>query len=114
MTDEYEPEGSPASPMAIEVISKSYNLDLSTHRSKILDARDVESAHAIFCVTEKHAEAVCEAFPSAGYAGKVHALGVDVPDPWKRGEDEYKSTAQMLKPLVDDVMTKLLLCSWTL
>ena len=63
----------PASYQAIEVMKNEFNIDLKSHRAKVLDDSDVEKADLIFTMTRHHRDMIIDIYPDA--ADKVHVLG---------------------------------------
>lgn len=63
LTTDYEPENSPASEYSIQIMNELYNIDISSQRSKLLDADDVESADVIVGITSSHRQYIINKFP---------------------------------------------------
>ena len=47
LSTDYEPVGSPASEQGIQLMREVYNIDMSSHRSQLLTAEDVETASLV-------------------------------------------------------------------
>jgi L-threonylcarbamoyladenylate synthase len=77
-------------------------VDPSGHRSRPLSRDLLNEAEVIFAMTRAHGQAVADIAPSA--ANKVKVLdpsGQDVKDPIGGSQDEYRSTAKVLRTLVE-------------
>lgn len=89
LTDAFEPEGSPASKYAKDVMKK-YQLDLSTHRSQLLTEQMCKDADYVVCVASGMVHKVTEKFPvTKERQGVLCAFTRDVPDPWHMSYDTY-------------------------
>ena len=106
LTDRYEAPNSAASSQAVQVLADEFSLDLSSHRSALLTAKDVDDAKFIIGVTKLHVETIKRMFPAA--AGKVYNFDADVPDPWHAPVDVYHACAVKLEPLVYRSLDQLL------
>lgn len=106
LTDMYEPPDSPASMPGIQVLLEDYALDLNEHRSCLLTDADVDAAHAIIGVSKGHVREILQRYPAA--KSKTFALSSDVPDPWHAPKYQYKKCAEMMMPLVDQAMDKII------
>lgn len=104
LTSDYEPPNSPASVQGINVLLKDYSLDMSSHRSALLTAEDVNDASHIIGVSKSHVQWILKQFPEA--SRKTKALPVDIPDPWHQREEVYRACAKVMQPLVYDVMAE--------
>jgi protein-tyrosine-phosphatase len=47
LTTDYEPEDSPASEQGVTLLKETYDIDMSSHRSKMLSAEDVAQASVV-------------------------------------------------------------------
>jgi protein-tyrosine phosphatase len=103
----------PASYQAIEVMKNEFNIDLKSHRAKVLDDSDVEKADLIFTMTRHHRDMIIDIYPDA--ADKVHVLKefvglkeeLDVIDPFGQDYDIYKSCAYEIEELLFEVLERL-------
>ncbi len=95
--------GRPASEKAAAAMNEM-GLDISGHRTTVLDMKMVEEADLILTMTERHRQEVIGVCPWA--AGKVFTLGEyagaggDVMDPFGGGLEVYRRTADQLAGLV--------------
>lgn len=94
-------DGVPASTLAVKVAEK-HSIDLSDHRSRLLNRTMVREADLIIAMTEKHRGTVGVIEPSAlDYTVLItdlcdDAVG-DVPDPIGLSIDEYERTYQIIR-----------------
>ena len=102
LTDAYEPEGSQASYNGIEVMKNDYNIDISHHRSKLLDDNDMNNAYKVIAVSRSHYNEIVRRYPN--YVSKITTLAEDVTDPWHQPIEIYKQTAITLSKLINDIM----------
>ena len=102
LTDQFDPEYSPASAYAVECLQEDYSLDIASHKSKVIELCDVETAYAIVGVTSRHQEILLAMFPSC--KNKLYRLSEDVEDPWRRDKSRYQQAARELDTLVPEVM----------
>lgn len=105
-------DGVPATPEAVAVLLDK-GIDLSSHRSRRLEAADVDGADLILTMTAAHRERVLELAPGAG--DRVHTLSgyaageaADIPDPLGAGLDRYRETADALERLVEAALDRYL------
>lgn len=106
ITEDYEPENSPASENGKIILQEDYNLDLEAHRSSILTIQEANEAYAIIGVTSSHKRYILQLFPSIDER-KCQSLDVDVHDPWHQSIQVYRRCASILKPLVENKMEQL-------
>ena len=92
----YAAQGDPATPEAAEAC-EPFGLDLTTHRSRMLTPTLIRSADMIFCLTQRHVQAVTDMAPTD--RDKIRRLDptADVPDPIGAGQDVYDQTAQCIR-----------------
>jgi protein-tyrosine phosphatase len=103
--------GEPITPEAREAL-REMKIDAGNSRAHELTRDQVKDAEVIYGMTRAHVQAVLDVAPVA--AGKVFTLdpeGNDVPDPIGGSAQEYRSTAQRLKQLVERRLTELLAAS---
>jgi len=105
LTDAYEPEDSQASLYGIEVMKNDYNIDISYHRSKLLDDNDMNNAYKVIAVSQSHYNEIVRRYPN--YVNKILTLAEDVTDPWHQPLAIYKQTAITLSRLINDTMIKI-------
>lgn len=106
LSDSYEPPNSVASSNGVKILKDDFLLDLSLHRSSMLLFKEIEQAQFIIGVTSAHAKKIQDLFPE--FKNKVHSLQSDVPDPWHAPIEVYRSCAHGLKPLVYEILSRLL------
>lgn len=94
------------------VVMKEYGEDLNGHRSQGLTAELVGQQDLLLAMTARHAEDVRRRFPEA--AARVYTLSDyvgsqrgDIADPFFGPVEEYRSTAVVLKELVQALVGKL-------
>lgn len=97
-------DGLPASENGIEAM-RERGLDISSHRSQVVDSRLLSEADLVLTMTLEHAESLRAEFPGA--AGKTFRLTemagppYDVSDPYGRSLAHYRRTADELEDLVE-------------
>lgn len=106
LTDRYEPPGSPASENGIIIMREDFGIDMSSHRSALLQQCDVDNAAAIICVSRGHAQFIASNFPSVDRS-KLHALKRDVSDPWHADLSVYRACAHQLAELLPIELSEL-------
>ena len=107
LTEKYEPQNSPASSHSIQILADEFALDLNFHRSSMLSAKEVDDAQIIIGVTTAHVEKILRTFPSS--IGKVFSFDSDISDPWHASLAEYRVCAQTMKPLVYQILDRILM-----
>jgi len=105
LTDAYEPENSIASLNSYETMKNDFNIDISNHRSKLLDDNDVNQAYKIIGVTQGHYNEIVKRYPNQ--INKVTKLQKDIPDPWHQSIEIYKKTAIIMNEQINDIMNKI-------
>lgn len=63
LTTDYEPENSPASEYSVQIMQENYNIDISSHRSQLLNEDDVATADVIVGITASHRHHIIHKFP---------------------------------------------------
>lgn len=103
--------GGPASPETMKVLKKR-GIKLEGFQSRLVDEEMMESAEAVFCMTEGHRQILVANFPEwekkifrvcdfVEIQGKV---GRDVPDPIGMGLAEYQKTAEVLEQAMAGIL----------
>lgn len=105
LTNQYEPEGSPASMNSIETMKNDFHIDIANHESKLLDDNDVAKAYKIIGVSQSHYSEICKRYPS--HANKVTKLEKDIPDPWHQPIQVYQITATLMNEQINSIMDKM-------
>lgn len=103
--------GQPASAEAQKVMN-SLGIDISQHRTRLLEERLVNDADLILTMTGSQSRQLKELYPrrSSGiftlpeYAGKDSE---DVEDPYGAGVKMYMRTAQQIKELIEELTERL-------
>ncbi len=96
-------EGAPATEYARQVMAER-GLDISRHRSRMVNENRMAHADLVLCLTRSHREALHAEFPQ--YASRVQLLSemigqtLDVEDPYGAGLAEYAETAKELANLL--------------
>ena len=100
----------PAPQEAIEVML-DYGLDLTGHRSKLIDSSMLDWADLVLVMEQEHKEGVVSRFPEQG--GKTHLLSEyvgergDIPDPYYGDIQVYRECATLLQSLLNKLADKL-------
>ena len=105
----FAPSDAAASPPAVAVLAER-GIDLSAHRSRMLDTAQVAAADLIVVMTAAHRQGVLSAFPQA--AGKVFLLtgfgvkkkGTDIADPIGLSVDVYRKTRDQIDEALSDLI----------
>lgn len=93
----------PASLEAILVMNEM-GIDLSRHRSRLLDSSLVVQANLILCMEMGHKQVLEAGYPD--HANKIHLLSemagaeYDIADPFGESASDYQRTAQMIKDYI--------------
>lgn len=97
----------PASEEAI-VLMEREGLDITGHRSRVLDVRMVDDADLILTMGSSHRDEILERFPETG--SRVYTLceyagfaGVDIKDPIGGGSEAYQKCVRQLKEILPRV-----------
>ncbi len=99
-----------ASPNAIEVIKKLYNIDISSHNPKQLSKDDIQNSDLVLCMDNYKKMYILQLFP-ANY-NKVYSIkeyvGLDggVSDPYGGNLDVYEKCAKELEYLIELIIKK--------
>jgi protein-tyrosine-phosphatase len=118
--------GAPASENTRQVMKENYQIDVSSHVSRIVTEEDINAACLILTMTFNHKEYLLARFPSAN--GKTFTLGeyiekpddnsqtagserrYDIPDPYGMSKDVYAYCAadiyQRIKKLIAGLLSK--------
>ena len=96
--------GKPADPVAQELM-RELGLDISAHRARQLTPEIIRSFELILVMEAEQQRAVESILASA--RGRVHRIGrwgsFDVPDPYRRGRDEFERALELISRGVDDL-----------
>jgi protein-tyrosine phosphatase len=116
----YAYDGDYASNNAISVLRNQWNIDISTHRSRLLNKNLVDDASIILTMTRNHKEAILSRFPEV--KEKVYTLkefvsdkkpnreieaynfSLDITDPYGMSDNVYKRCAEEIKSAVDKLI----------
>jgi protein-tyrosine-phosphatase len=63
ISTDYEPEDSPASEYSVQILRETYQLDISSHRSQLINAEDIIWADVIVGITSSHQRYLVSLFP---------------------------------------------------
>lgn len=96
--------GEGASRYAIEA-ARELGADITGHYSRHITEAICRSADRIFCVSEKHADAVRAACP--GVKDKIFVLDPPIPDPYGGGLEDYRRCAAALRKAIDKILAKI-------
>jgi protein-tyrosine-phosphatase len=106
LTGAYEPPNSHASRHGIEVLLEHFSIDISSHRSALLTQQEVDNADFIIGVSKSHHDLIESMFERS--STKTFHLKKDVPDPWHSDKTIYLQCAEMMQPLVHDILQSLI------
>lgn len=102
--------GQPASPEALRVM-KSHGIDLSQHRSRVLEEKMVQEADLILTMTSAQARQLIDLYPPK--RSSIYTLTeftgrglTDVMDPYGAGINVYMRTAKQIKELIEEVFER--------
>jgi len=104
-------DGLPASSLAVEVARK-HSIDLSNHRTRLLDSALIRNADLIITMGSKHRETVGVIEPAAlGYTFLLtdfcgEKTG-DIPDPIGLGAEQYEETYRVLEACIRRLSEKM-------
>ena len=100
----YADSGSPMTPEAAGTLVE-LNVTVKPHRSRLLTVDVIQNADIIVCMTEEHRNALfaSDAYNFAASDGQLRIVGTvgeltgeDVEDPFGKGMDAYRKTAECL------------------
>jgi protein-tyrosine-phosphatase len=104
--------GLPATAEAIQVMAE-YGIDLSRHRSRILNQKLLQWADLVLTMTESHRKQVLNQFMVRPH--KIYTLAefsgaerVDVVDPFGSGIAAYRQSARQLQLLIQPILERIL------
>jgi protein-tyrosine phosphatase len=109
ITEDYEPENSPAAPQGVSVMKEHYGLDTTSHRSRMLTSADMQSAHLIICMTFGHVRAVSSMFRGPSFDAKLMPMPVEISDPWHSPVEVYRGCADQIAGGLQGLLTQLFL-----
>ena len=104
-------EGLSADPKAVRVM-REWNIDLSRHRSRIVNWQTMSSNDLILVMESKHKEALQYEFPMK--SEKIFMLSemvgafFDIPDPYRKSLAEFRSVANQINTILTDGFEKIL------
>lgn len=110
----YAYEGDPASTEARKTMKEEFGVDISAHRAKVLDDRDIRESYLVLTMTAHHRKMILEIYPEA--ADKVYTLknfaqaegeSPDVCDPFGQDYETYKDCACEIEALLLDILDKI-------
>jgi protein-tyrosine-phosphatase len=105
ISTEYEPQDSPASKYSVECLLEEYDMNISSHRSKILTQDDVDIAFAICGLTQRHNKIVSSLYTNCEH--KLIFLDEDVIDPWKQPKSAYSLCAASIQRLLPRLLDRM-------
>lgn len=103
-----------SSPDAAQRVAKARGVDLSAHRSRLLDATEFEPGDLIFVMNERQRRAAV--FAAGGLPVTVMILGDldphpitrrEIPDPWGRSDEEFHASYARIDRTLDTAATAL-------
>jgi protein-tyrosine-phosphatase len=109
-------QGMPPSLYAKEVMEEEEGIDISGHRSQMLDGNMLEEADTVLVMAQTHRQRVTEWFRS--YAGKVRLLREfdpvqedpdypNIPDPMGQRKEAYVQCKEMIKRSLERAIREL-------
>lgn len=99
--------GAPASAQAVEVIQR-YDMDLSDHRTRPLDADLIRQADHILTMTQTHRRRVLELVPTAEPRCRLLAGDHDIEDPIGGSVAVYAACAEQIESALKQKLTEVL------
>ncbi len=104
-------DGHPAAVAGIRAM-RTYSIDLSAHRSRIVTEEIISTATLILTMEKGHKEALRAEFPQnfdkifllTGIIG----LGHDIPDPFGMGQRDFEETAIELESIINEGINEIL------
>ncbi|MBO8126099.1 MAG: low molecular weight protein arginine phosphatase [Firmicutes bacterium] len=102
----------PASPEAVEVLAKGWQLDISSHKATQLTDELVSGADLILTMSKSHQDYILQVVPEA--KEKVFLLSEfagqngDVSDPIGRGREEYQRVAEEIEGYLQKALPKMI------
>ena len=95
--------GQPVDPRAASVL-EAHGLDATSHAARQIDATMIDGADTVLVMEKAQILAVHALAPSA--AGKTFLLGkwlgaVDIPDPFRRGQEQFDHVYRMIELAVE-------------
>ncbi len=96
-------DGLPADERAV-AICKEHDIDISHHKASTVTEKDLEEAHLVLCMENKHIEYLKQWFPL--FAHKVYLLGGfagigEIDDPIGCNIDKYRETFEKIMRSID-------------
>lgn len=104
-------DGHPAAVAGVRVM-KTYGIDISTHRSRIVTEDIISTAQLVLTMEKGHKEALRAEFPQ--YFDKILllteiiGLEYDIPDPFGMGRQYFEETASELEAIINEGMDEIL------
>ncbi|AEF18201.1 protein tyrosine phosphatase [Thermoanaerobacterium xylanolyticum LX-11] len=104
-------DGLPATDEAIRVLKEKYGIDISNHKSRLIKEEHIKDADLVLTMTEAQREFILKRHPE--FADKVFTLNEfagqkgDIEDPFGRGIDVYKKTAEEIYASIMRIIEKL-------
>lgn len=104
-------EGNSASREAIEILKKE-GIDISNHRSKMIDRKLLEESDLILTMTSGHKNILLRTYPLEKekiYTLKEYAFGVeeDIIDPYGKGLRAYNEAKDEIKEALEKIVEKI-------
>lgn len=108
----YAYDGDPANSIAINVLKNEFGINISSHRSKVLDVDDIRQAWLILAMTEHHKKMILDIYPES--ADKIYTLkdyaeiegDPNIFDPFGGDYDVYKECAYEIEMALMNLMDK--------
>ncbi len=104
-------DGLPATDEAIKVLKDQYGIDISNHKSRSIKKEHIKDADLVLTMTASQREFILKRHPE--FADKVFTLNEfadksgDIEDPFGRGLDVYKKTAEEIYASIMRIIEKL-------
>jgi protein-tyrosine-phosphatase len=93
-----------------KMLMKECGIDLSLHRSHVLDFKGVMSTDLILCMSQEHVSVICSQYPN--YCGKVYRLSemigeqFDILDPFGGSYQDYFGMVVEISRIIEIGMEK--------
>ncbi len=104
-------DGMPAAQAALDTMLE-YEIDLSRHRSRLIDQEMVNNADLVLVMTREHYLYMMEMFSES--QGKIYLLGdfagyddQEIVDPYGMGIELYRECALQIKGMLEAIVEKL-------
>jgi len=89
-----------------ETIAAEYRADISSHMARQISRKILAEADRVYCVSQRHAMAVTNAFPE--FSDRVTTLAKsDISDPFGGSLEDYKAVGAQVFDAVSEIVGKI-------